>query len=359
MLSITYACLTLTIIWFLVYVATGTFMFVLIIFSLLTISALCGDIWSAVVQKNVISKRTARGVMMSRLGRKGQLGNQLFQLGAAYTAACRYKVPLILDPRVKETPLGILFSDSLSKMASFNKSLKTNTWFEKAKYEPIRVGGITDIRGYFEDMRYCDLDLLRKNLKPNEDILERVRALLPEKYIVVHVRHGDNEPWYHSIPIIQIISSLYTPSWKYFSEAVRASKLLNGKLPIIVCTDNRAYVEPHLTEIDLKATFSPNVEGIPGMFVDWCILYLSTGAVISGSTFSWWGAALSSDKIIVRPGPLTQKGHFIDLSLGRRGEHQQLPLMITLDGMTGEPMEDLIDSQPKLATGWTDVVLAS
>jgi hypothetical protein len=310
-------------------------------------------------------------VTTDRIGKKGQLGNQLFQLAAAYSAAKDNDCKNIMSEHIKSLPLWNIFSDSLQDHQQiFNYDIgvvkgKRSKWRQLLPYEPIKLpshGHIIDTNGYFEDIRYFEAyrDDLKTIFKPNDELLNAVKAALPERYIAIHIRNTDNVTWYDDVPILGFFASRHHVSFKYYKKGIKYLRSKLGKLPIYICTDNPKWVSENIHLINKDAQLMPSIPHFSSISVDFCALYLATGAVIWASTFSWWTSYLGNNELVVRPYPIWIPGTAVEIFHGIRGEHQHHSKMVELDYMTGE-IVDIKDNPDnyKAVLGWSSYSLGS
>jgi hypothetical protein len=263
-------------------------------------------------------------VTLSYLGRRGDMGNQLFQIATAHAATLRSNSELVLPSSTKTLPLMELFDLSSVRIVNVTPTRK---YYERDNYESIVIpsdGQVYDIYGYRQAYRYFDdySAEVRQLLAPKQSILEQVRAALPPKYLVVHIRRGDYIKKMHSISYLREFRRCQLP---YYKAGVKKLREVYPDLPVIVCTDSPTQVQSLLFEIDSTAILAPIIPNVKGKFSDFCIMYNATGLVISNSTYSWMAAYLKSDKMVVCPSPWWDPSGIIGTGLGLHGPYLHYP----------------------------------
>lgn len=231
-------------------------------------------------------------VTISKLGKLGDMGNQLFQVATAIHAIEQMddssSVKLVLPNRTKELPLYQLFDiDGVT----YDDITHDKNFHEHSVYSSINIpndGHIYSIDGYRQSYLYVwdSRDIIRQRLKIKDNILQKVKDKLPEKFIAIHIRRGDT---------VNLISSSIIPlrglgicDMNYYIEAL---KTIEEDLPVIICTDSPNSVD--LTLFHKSCSFSPIIDDVKGKFSDFCVLYLASHIIISNSTYSWWASFLS------------------------------------------------------------------
>lgn len=270
------------------------------------------------------------------LGKRGDMGNQLFQVAATLAAGRRSEAEVVLPTRTKELPLSQLFDLSSLKFEDLSPQ---NSFREYDNFEHIVLpddGKVYDINGYRQSYKYFEdySDEVRKLFTPRRELLEKVKAQLPEKYIAVHIRRGDYIKKIHSVPLLKEFSRC---ELEFFKAGVKRLRKSFPECPVLVCTDSPDWAKRVLHELDQKAVLAPVVKGVKPKFSDFCVLYLSDGLVLSNSTYSWWAAYLRPGRPVVVPSPWWDPAGFIGTSLGLNGPYLYLPEWTVLNCKTGKP----------------------
>lgn len=262
---------------------------------------------------------------------KGGLGNQMFQLAAAYNLATEKKTQLsvITDEFKKEeseiytkrsfelASVFVLEDIEIAKKKDYAYLLKNDltsrikkklfngiAYFEpNLQYQPTikKLGRNTYLNGYFQSEQYFKkhqqsikaLFSFRKNLnKKTEDI---VKIIQQKRTLAIHVRRGD----YVTKQNINAIHGNLPLA--YYKKALKNFEL--DKYNICFFSDDILWVKEKFGYLDAREL----------TFVDWNHhtdawqdLYLMSQCddfIIANSSFSWWGAWLSEkpDKKIIAP----------------------------------------------------------
>jgi hypothetical protein len=228
-------------------------------------------------------------VTFSLLEKKGNLGNQLFQISSIigiasknnhsfsfpewkYSDYFKYCLPVIPETDPK--------SFKIIKEKKFS--------YSEFKLEE----GNFDFDGWFQSEKYFNIDLTKHYFCFKDDLIENLnrkyKEQLNDKTIIISIRRGDfvDHPDYFQLSIDYYFSALlkYFPDWQ--------------SRPIFILSDDIEYIRFHFKDLQ-NCFFSDNLSPIEQ-------LALSTQCknfIISNSTFSWWCAWLGekSDSKIVRP----------------------------------------------------------
>jgi hypothetical protein len=350
---------------------------VVIIFIILLLFVLCIEAWLKwhnYRQLNLQNRGSNQSIItMDKIGQKGQLGNQLFQLAAAYSAAKDNNCQYAINDRVRHLPMWNIFSESLEgNQIIHNYNIETpvgtrTTWNQLYNYHSVKVplyGHIINMKGMFEDTRYFHHHKaeLQAIFTPNNHLLNLVKSRLPAEYIAIHIRYTDNIPWFQDIPPFNFMACRYMPSFKYYRRGIKMLRSKLGNFPVYICTDNTEWVIKNLKHIcsdgQLMSSLYSKCKYSP-MSLDFCALYLATGTVISPSTFSWWASYLGYNQLTVRPYPISLKGRYLDVVFGNRGQHQHHDTMIELDYKTGKKVDMNSDADnDKLLTGLGSFIIS-
>ena len=250
---------------------------------------------------------------------QGQLGNLIFQYQAALTLCGSNSTIIALESE---------FSDAFKvapflKLIPLTKRLRmrvtqywvnvlrwcvkkklfgsiTSTWKTIGSY-PIETTGINRIRGWFSEIwvleGFFQHDQYANPAPELKQILvdgaEKLLSQIPqENRVAVHLRFGDYAQWsvlgkkgvclpgsYYKKAMEQIAQTLKNPVFVVFSDDKNeAEKVIGNKYETV-------YFEGGASGIDIAG------------------ISLCSHAIISASTFSWWGAFLITDpiKIILAP----------------------------------------------------------
>lgn len=148
---------------------------------------------------------------------------------------------------------------------------------------------------YFADIRDVLLRELRVVTEPSVENLEVMQRLSQAQSVSLHVRRGD----YVTHPGVR--SVLNTCSVDYYRRAVRAIARAVRSPEFFVFSDDPTWAKNHL-KLDYPTTFVEN-NGPERDYEDLRLMSCCKAHIIANSTFSWWGAWLSTNpsKIVVAP----------------------------------------------------------
>jgi len=138
------------------------------------------------------------------------------------------------------------------------------------------VTQLSIVHGYFQHWKYASnaWSWIEPELNDFSNKLNLDRFKMPNEYIAMHVRRGDN---------IFSLKTMGTLSNKYYQEAIKL--ISKNDLPLIVVTDDLSGTDEIIKE------FNPKLVITPEAFSDWEALFLMSRAKIliaANSTFSWW-----------------------------------------------------------------------
>lgn len=270
-------------------------------------------------------------VTHSLIGKRGDTGNQMFQIACVIAAAKRSKAKIIFPP-ISKLPITEMFDLTMfeCKKLTIDKSFN-----EYDNYEKIIIpkdGKIYDIRGYRQAYKYFEdySKEIRKIFTPKQHIIDKMRKILPLKYIAVHIRKGDYIKLMHNVPSLREFKMC---KLKYYKEAIKELQKYYPKYPVLICTDSPDFVKPLLKELGAK--LSP-IKDLSPKISDFCTMYLSDALVISNSTFSWWAAYLRTRRNIICPTPWWDPRGIIGNIVGLDGPHLHYPNWTLLDADSGK-----------------------
>lgn len=225
-------------------------------------------------------------ITYNELGRKGRLGNQLFQIASTIGIAHS-------NDEIAGFPswdYEVFFKNPLRRMTEALPNVRERNYH----YEPI-VGENINLQGWLQSRRYwrdCEPDVRRQfefidALKKR--VLDRVNLEGNRKgTIAISIRRGDfvNNSNYVQLPITYYILALM----EHFPDYLDYN--------IIFFSDDIEYCKVHF-ECLPNAYFAEKMTSIEQL----CLMSLCDHYIISNSTFSWWGAYLGSNssKKVIRP----------------------------------------------------------
>lgn len=286
----------------------------------------------------------------NKIGERGDMGNQLFQLAMLYSTGKDNNIEVIISPKTQALPLNTLFALEKFRQEELTPTVEI---YESANYQKLDIpfdGQIYNIHGYRQAYQYFDHHQkeICKLLQPREEILGKVRESLREKvgnrsYLAVHIRRGDYIKAMHKYRTFREFTRC---SLIYYQQAIKnlRENPLFKESPILVCTDSPDYVKPFLEELDDNISLAPVIQGISPKFTDFCVLYLANGIVMSNSTYSWMAAYLGQDdyynlsepREVICPSPWWDKEGFIAQKLEINGNYLMYRKWIIMDAVSGQ-----------------------
>lgn len=215
----------------------------------------------------------------SRLGKKGNLGNQMFQIASTIGLSTKYNHNYIFPywEYNKYFNLALPQGSVTNFEIIYEKKFNYYDWnIEKGNH---------DIFGYLQSEKYFDKKLIKRIFTfKNEFItdLKKKNSLAGDpKNILISVRRGDfvHHPWFYQLSYKYYLGALieHFPDWK------------NRNL--IFASDDIAYCKFHFSFLP-NSFFLENLDPIEQLaFGSNCKDF-----IISNSTFSWWMAWLGEKK---------------------------------------------------------------
>ena len=262
-------------------------------------------------------------IAYTNLGNGGQLGNQLFQYAALFSVATKnnyeYGIPFENENAQYshiDLSTGKPIYNSMDLLKAFNLSCKnvenktafTNKFNEKEGWifdpEIYNIPDWTDIEGYFQSELYFKNnsginieDKIRKEFIFKDEILnickERHNQWRDSRELVaIHVRRGDTV----GHPLILAISGI-----EYYQKALE--NFTDKDYKFVIFSDDLPWCKNAFGEASNDLIYSEYEDGKIAHIYDLCKMSLCDHFIIAPSSYSWWGAWLSSNKNkkIVRP----------------------------------------------------------
>ncbi|GAA3779662.1 alpha-1,2-fucosyltransferase [Flavobacterium ginsengiterrae] len=221
------------------------------------------------------------------LGRKGNLGNQLFQISSTIGLAKKHNKEVTFPKwQYKDYFEGEfeVLDSNIKLIQIVEKSYEYHEWI---------IGNENyDINGALQSEKYFNIEETKKAftfktsfLKP---IISKYNYLFSKPHVIISVRRGDfvHHPDYYQLPYQYYILALreYFPDWKDRN--------------LIFMSDNIEYCKNHFGFLK-NAFFLENLSAIEQLAIG----SLGQDFIISNSTFSWWAAWLAEkqNSKIIRP----------------------------------------------------------
>ncbi|MFW0737254.1 alpha-1,2-fucosyltransferase [Flavobacterium sp. T12S277] len=227
-------------------------------------------------------------ITYSKLGKKGNLGNQLFQIASTIGLAVENRQDFLFPDWKYQSyfknKLPLLETDLLSFIEVEEKE------YNYYKRELGREN--YDILGWLQTEKYFDKELAKHYFEFSEVLTDRLKKKYQEAFakptILISIRRGDfvDHPDYLQLPIHYYLNSLarFFPDWQARN--------------LIVLSDDINYCKFHFSFLE-NAFFGDQLNEAEQL----CLGSLCNDFIISNSTFSWWSAWLGQKKNskIVRP----------------------------------------------------------
>jgi hypothetical protein len=154
--------------------------------------------------------------------------------------------------------------------------------------EVYKVPNFTNISGFFQTERYFEgyEDLIKKwyKIEIDEDTQKVLDNYPVNEYCYIHIRGSINKNSYIMLPK------------SYYENGIKEVKKINPDLKFVIITDDYEISKQYFPELDVLSS---------NAFVDFKSLYYSKYAIISNSTFSWWGAYLQPNRRLTLPSQWT------------------------------------------------------
>lgn len=228
----------------------------------------------------------------NELGKKGRLGNQMFQIastiGIAEKNNYKYSFPKWFCNYSKK-----YYSDYFKNKLPFDLEIKShrNIVESQFNYSDIILDGINNFNlvGYFQSEKYFNnvKDIIKNYFTPTDE----VKFLLQKKYgellnnsCSIHIRRGDylNLNDYHPI--------LTLDYYKLAIEKIYGQDIKN--INFFVFSDDLEWCKKNLKINSNKINFINQIDEVLDLF----LMSYCNNNIIANSTFSWWAAWLNENK---------------------------------------------------------------
>lgn len=228
-------------------------------------------------------------ITFTSLGRKGNLGNQLFQIASTIGIAKKNDQDYVFPKWDYATyfKFDFSFSENLSHI-KFKQIIEKTYSF----HEWNLTDGDFDVNGVLQSEKYFDIRKTKEIFEFKEGFLESVQKkyqhLFNKKTIFISVRRGDFVGH----------SDYYQLSYKYYFLALINNFSDWKERNLIFMSDDIAYCKYHFSDLK-NSFFLENCSAIEQL----AISVRGDDFIISNSTFSWWMAWLAEKEgtKIIRP----------------------------------------------------------
>jgi len=227
---------------------------------------------------------------------QGGLGNQMFQIGAAYALARLHGDQAVFNFDQCYTPLQGKLSSNYSNGFFRNFSHSALLTIEHVYHESGHAFQVIpykpnlQIRGYFQSEKYFAAyrdELSTKFCLPPENTANARHFLenMPGTTVAVHVRRGDYVRSPHVHPLCPVT---------YYQQAL---DLFGDEAAFVFISDEIQWVRERVR--GSRVFYSPFEDELDDM----ALMIHSDHVVIANSSFSWWGAYLNRNpnKRIIAP----------------------------------------------------------
>ncbi len=285
-------------------------------------------------QPGIAHTKTKSRVTHSHIGKRGDMGNQIFQLACLIAAGTKSNAEIILPTRISSLGVYQLFDLSAYHIEDV---IVDENFYEYDNYEDIIIpsdGKTYNICGYRQAYRYFDdhAHLIRAVFTPKVSLIEEVQKITPPEYIAIHIRRGDYIKMIHKVPLLREFRQCQLD---YYKAAVKILRDKYPNIPLLVCTDSPSYIVPLLKELDSNAMIAPICDDVSPKFTDFITLYKAKALAISNSTYSWMSAYLQPGRLVICPTPWWDPDGFIGTALSLSGPYLHHPDWLLLNADTG------------------------
>ncbi|MGG7033599.1 MAG: alpha-1,2-fucosyltransferase [Flavobacterium sp.] len=227
-------------------------------------------------------------ITYSKIGKKGNLGNQLFQIASTIGVGVENN----LEFSFLEWKYQKYFKNELP-ILKLNSSDFKNIEEVAYHYHKLNLKDENyDLSGWLQSEKYFDKDLTKHYFEFSESLINSIKSkyqeVLQKRTILISIRRGDfvNHLDYFQLPIKYYMNALlrFFPEWQ----------LCN----LIVLSDDIKYCKFHFSFLE-NVFFGDGLTEVEQL----CLGTMCDDFIISNSTFSWWSAWLGEkkDSKIIRP----------------------------------------------------------
>lgn len=240
----------------------------------------------------------------------GGLGNQMFQLAAAYAYTKKYNGKLIIKSnKIENDGRPTYWNTILDKFQPYlvESIPKLKEWHELGATEYNEIPPINNglhIKGYLQSPKYFQefKQEIQEIFKPNNYIISEIKNKYHplinnrERVVVVHARRTD---YLKNQDIINFHGPL---SIEYYKVSIQKMyNLVKNPIFLLVSDDPKFWVNVinEIPELNSKNMYILDNENEINTFA---LLQQFNYFIIANSTFSWWAAWLSNDvKKVIAP----------------------------------------------------------
>jgi len=220
---------------------------------------------------------------------QGGLGNQLFQWAYGKFLSIKYKTELFLDLNFYKYQIGNTPRDfELIKFPNFiynpptPNNKKTIQISDDFNYKELSYDNNHNyyLNGYWQSEKYFKniSDTIKNELRPTNEILEKLNSKIKKKSVSLHVRRTD-----------YIDSNGFHPTQpiEYYNNALN---IIGNYNQILIFSDDISWCKNNLKYEN--SIFIENQTSIEDLW----LMSLCEHNIIANSSFSWWGAWLNNNE---------------------------------------------------------------
>jgi hypothetical protein len=236
----------------------------------------------------------------------GGLGNQIFQIAAAYNLAKKNNDSAVFNLNKSHTPLqgheSKKYKNTIFKEFTHSDNIVVENIFSQKGhgFEIIPYKKNLQLQGYFQSEKFFEenkKDIIEKfliGLKSEKEKWSKVldwvmhNKMRGQKLVSVHVRRGDYLYFPH----------IHTPcGLDYYKKALSLIKEKIGEFTPVIISDDKDWCAESFK--DINCIISPWKDEIEDLIV----MVNCHSNIIANSSFSWWGSYLNQnpDKIVIGP----------------------------------------------------------
>jgi len=241
----------------------------------------------------------------------GGIGNQLFEyVFMVYLWKTTGEKPAYNISRYKTCRIHSGFqANSVFDMEAFPENKKN---YYSIPYRVIRKAGLKDalfshdtnffdgtkkclFEGFWQDIQYYntvkkELQALRKDLTAHCTNMDLLKALADEESVFLHIRRGDYVGDARYVNLAQ--TDYYEKAVQYVQDKLHS--------PVFyIFSDDIAWCKEYFSgqNREFRYVYYENQTALS----DLCLMQACKNAIIANSSFSWWGAALDTKELVIRP----------------------------------------------------------
>lgn len=311
---------------------TWLYFCMLIIFFFIGLILVSYSITQIVMNSNKQSSENEGLITYKNIGKRGNFGNQIFQLATLFFLAEKYNCKVLLPKKIDDLTISKIFN--FSKYEKYQDIETDVDLLETSSFSKIKLkkGLKYNLTGYRQSYKYFNKSVL-KYFEIDKKISEEVLKVIPKKYIAIHIRRGD----YENLQGDGFFDRFTKMSKEYYIKSLEYLNSIDRDLQIIICSDN--FEHPDVIEISklkddiiLSKDLYSKLNISPVLF-DFCILRYSEHLIMANSSFSWWAGYLKQENVII-PYPWWNPNSFFgrNLKFNNNGMYYPKWKIIGIDG---------------------------